>query len=92
MRRNLLALERLPDLCLNYEFSGVEMEMLAEVVPDAIATMREAVAKGRLAFVRGDYSQPRGHLYSGELNYRQLELGLRVLADLVNCRATCYFH
>ncbi len=92
VRRNLQALERYPDLRLNYEFSGVELEMLAEVAPDTIATMREMVDQGRLAFVGGDYSQPHGHLYSGELNFRQLEFGLRVFGELVGYRVTCAFH
>jgi hypothetical protein len=92
VRRNLRALQEFPDLLLNYEFSGVEMEMLATVAPDTVDTMREMAAKGRLAFVGGDYSQPHGHLFSGELNYRQLEIGLRVFAELVGYRVTCAFH
>lgn len=92
LRRNLQALRDYPDLLLNYEFSGVEMEMLAEVAPDTITTMREMAAAGRLAFVGGDYSQPHGHLYSGELNYRQLEMGLQVFAEMVNYQITCCFH
>lgn len=92
VRRNLAALRQYPELRLNYEFSGVEMEMLAEVAPDTIAAMRDMAAQGRLAFVGGDYSQPHGHLYSGELNYRQLDYGLRVFSELVNYRVTCAFH
>ena len=92
VRRNLAALRQYPDLRLNYEFSGVEMEMLAEVAPDTVASMREAAAQGRLAFVGGDYSQPHGQLYSGELNFRQLDYGLRVFQQLVDYRVTCAFH
>jgi hypothetical protein len=92
VRRNLSALREYSDLYINYEFSGVEMEMLAEAAPDTILTMRELAAEGRLAFVGGDYSQPHGELYSGELNFRQLEYGLKVFQDLVNYTVTCCFH
>ncbi|NIQ99340.1 MAG: hypothetical protein GTN78_03955 [Gemmatimonadales bacterium] len=92
VRRNLEALQQFPDLFINYELSGVELEMLAEVAPDAVEGLREMATQGRVAFVGGDYSQPHGHLYSGELNYRQFEVGLRVVADLTGYRVTCCFH
>ncbi|NQU76217.1 MAG: hypothetical protein HQ546_07895 [Planctomycetes bacterium] len=92
VRRNLQAMNRYKDLCLNYEFSAVELEMLAQAAPDVIPTMREMVAQGRLAFLGGDYSQAHGQLYSGELNFRQLEEGLKVFRELVGYEVTNNFH
>ena len=70
LRRNLDALRRYPDLRLNYEFSGVELEILAENAPDILSIMREMIQEGRLALVGGDYAQPHGQLFSGELNFQ----------------------
>jgi len=92
IRHNLEALQRYPDLKLNYEFSGLELEILAENAPDIILIMREMVKLGRLAFVGGDYSQPHGHLFSGELNFRQIQHGLSVIRDLVGYVVQNNFH
>ena len=92
IRRNLEALQKYPDLKLNYEFSAVELKILDEQTVDIIPAMRELVAEGRLAFVGGDYAQAHGQLYSGELNFRQLEKGLEVFKELVGYKVTNNFH
>ena len=92
LRRNLDALRRYPDLRLNYEFSGVELEILAENAPDILSIMREMIQEGRLALVGGDYAQPHGQLFSGELNSRQIEHGLRVIHDLTGYVVRNNFH
>ena len=92
LRRNLDALRRYPDLRLNYEFSGLELEILAENAPDIFPLMREMVQEGRLAFVGGDYAQPHGQLFSDELNFRQLEHGLSVIRDLTGYIVRNNFH
>jgi hypothetical protein len=90
--RNLEALRKYPDLKLNYEFSAVELKILAEHSPAIITVMREMVKNGRLAFVGGDYSQAHGQLFSGELNFRQLEKGLEVMEKLIGYKITNNFH
>lgn len=92
VRRNLDALKKYPDLKLNYEFSGVELQILLDNAPDIAPVIREMVQKGQLGFVGGDYSQPHGHLFSGELNLRQLEQGLRVFKELTGYRVRTFFH
>jgi hypothetical protein len=92
VRRNLQAMQKYPDLRLNYEFSALELQMLLDAAPDLAPIMREMVSQGRLAFVGGDYSQPHGHLFSGELNYRQLEEGLKIFRELAGYEVTNNFH
>lgn len=92
VRRNLNALKKYPDLKLNYEFSGVELQILIDNAPDIAPVMREMVEKGQLGFVGGDYSQPHGHLFSGELNLRQLEKGLKIFKELTGYRVRSFFH
>jgi hypothetical protein len=92
VRRNLDALRKHPDLKLNYEFSGVELQILIDCAPDVQPVMREMVERGQLGFVGGDYSQPHGQLFGGELNLRQLEQGLRAFKELAGYRVRTYFH
>lgn len=92
IRRNLEAMRKYPDLKINYEFSAVELKILDEQTDDIIPVMREFAANGRLAFVGGDYSQAHGQLYSGELNFRQLEKGLEVFKNLAGYKVTNNFH
>ena len=92
IRHNLEALQKYPDLKLNYEFSAIELKILADQTTDLIPVMREMVAEGRLTFVGGDYAQAHGQLYSGELNFKQIEKGLEVFKELVGCKITNNFH
>lgn len=92
VRRNLEALRIYPDLRLNYEFSGVELQILLDNAPDLAPVIREMVEQGKLAFVGGDYSQPHGQLFSGELNYRQLEHGLQTFRELAGYQVKTFFH
>ncbi len=92
VRRNLDALRKHPGLKLNYEFSAVELQILIDNAPDIQPAMREMVERRQLRFVGGDYSQPHGHLFSGELNLRQLQQGLRVLKQLTGHRVRTFFH
>lgn len=92
VRRNLEAMKNYPDLKLNYEFSAIELQILAENAPDIIPVMREMIAQKRLSFLGGDYSQAHGQLYSGELNYRQIDIGLAVFERIVGYRVVNNFH
>ncbi|HYW25448.1 MAG TPA: hypothetical protein VE953_14860 [Terriglobales bacterium] len=92
VRRNIAALHRHPDLRLGYEWSGLELEQLAEDGPDVLAELRELAAAGRVAFYNGTYAQPHLQVQSSEANYRQFEHGARVNRDLLGWRVGTYAH
>jgi len=88
--RNLESLEKLPDLRLNYQFSGVELEAMAQGFPDVTDKMRELYHKGVLDFVGGSFSQPHLHTFGSESNWRQFEFGLKILEDLFGKEVKVY--
>jgi len=75
VRQNLQALERYPQLKLGYEWSGVELELLAQDAPEMIEQMRGYAAAGRLSFYNGTYAQPHLQILSPEANLRQFQVG-----------------
>lgn len=90
VKRNLKSLERFPDLKINYQFSGVEMEDMARDFPEVIDEMRKWVKKGRLGFIGGTYSQPHLHVFGPESNIRQFEYGLEVFKRIFDCKIISY--
>ncbi|MCX7018566.1 MAG: hypothetical protein WCK47_04735 [bacterium] len=82
VRRNLASLGKFPDLFINYEFSGVEIDMMARDFPDLIASMRQRFREGKLDFIGGTFSQPHMQIIGSESNWRQFELGLGVFKKL----------
>jgi len=56
IKRNMGALEKYPDLRLNYQFSGVELEAMARDFPDVVERMKKLYAKGLLDFLDGSFS------------------------------------
>jgi hypothetical protein len=92
VRRNVEALRRHPHLQLGYEWSGLELEQLAEDAPDVIAELRALAAEGRVAFYNGTYAQPHLQVLSSEANYRQFEHGARVYRDLLGWQVGTYAH
>jgi hypothetical protein len=92
IRRNLEALKKYSDLRINYEFSGAEMEAIAEKFPDVIAGMKDLYEKGRLDFVNGTYAQPHLHTLGSESNWRQFETGLEVYKRFFGKQVKVYQH
>ncbi len=90
VKRNLESLERFPDLKINYQFSGVEMEDMARDFPEAIEKMRKWVKEGRLGFIGGTYSQPHLHVFGPESNIRQFEYGLEVFRRIFGTEIITY--
>jgi Glycosyl hydrolases family 38 N-terminal domain len=79
---NLNSLDNYPDLKLNYQFSGVEMESMAHAFPGTVARIKEMYEKGVLDFVGGSFSQPHFQILDSESNWRQFEYGLKVFKKL----------
>ena len=92
IRRNVEALRRHPHLRLGYEWSGVELEQLAEDAPDVVAELRALAEDGRVAFYNGTYAQPHLQVLSAEANYRQFEHGSRVYRELLSWQVRTYAH
>jgi alpha-mannosidase len=92
IHRNVAALRRHRQLRLGYEWSGLELEQLAEDDPGALAELRALAASGSVAFYNGTYAQPHLQVLSSEANYRQFELGARVYRDLLGWQVGTYAH
>ncbi len=92
IRRNLASLDRYPQLKFNYDFSGVELEGLAERAPDVIERMRRFVREGRVGFVNGNYAQAHLHSFGAESNLRQMLEGQGAIERLVGVKVTSYAH
>lgn len=92
IRRNLSALDRYPHLKFNYDFSGAELEGLAERAPDLIARLRHFVQAGRVGFVNGSYAQAHLQGLGGESNLRQLTEGLAAIERIAGVRVRSYAH
>jgi alpha-mannosidase len=92
IRENLAALERYPRLKLGYEWSGVELELLAQDAPDVIQSMRSYAREGRIQFYNGTYAQPHLQILSSESNLRQFQFGKRVYQELGLDTVTVYAH
>lgn len=92
IRANLDALGSHPDLRLGFEWSGAELDLLAEDAPDVLARLRSMSTGGRLGFYNGTYAQPHLHVLSSEANFRQFEAGRRAYEDRLGLRVTTYAH
>jgi len=90
IKRNLKSLEKFPDLKINYQFSGVEMEDMARNFPEVIEEIRKWVKKGKVGFIGGTYSQPHLHVFGSESNVRQFEYGLEVFKKIFGYRIIVY--
>jgi len=82
VRENLTALERYPRLKLGYEWSGIELMLLAQDAPDVLQSIRTYVREGRVQFYNGTYAQPHLQILSSESNLRQFQFGKRVYQEL----------
>ena len=92
VRRNLAELRRFPQLKVGYEWSGVELELLAQDAPDVFQEMCSLAAEGQITFYNGTYSQPHLQTLSSEANYRQFEHGTRVYKELCHHPVVTYAH
>ena len=87
---SLTALEKFPQLHVNFDFSAVELEDLSELYPDLMRRMQNLTTQGRLSFVNGTYSQPHLQILSVESAIRQYQYGLRSIEKLFGYKVTCY--
>lgn len=92
IRNNLKRLREYPQIKIGFEWSGLELELLAQDAPDVLAEMRELANKGRLAFYNGTYAQPHLQVQSAEANIRQFEFGVQVYRDLLSQKVLTYAH
>ena len=84
------SIERFPQMHMNFDFSAVELEDVAEKYPDIMQRIKKLTAQGRISFVNGTYSQPHLQILSVESAIRQFQYGLRVINDLTGYQITCY--
>jgi hypothetical protein len=82
--------DRFPWIHINFDFSAVELEDLAERYPHLVARLRKLTNEGRVSFVNGTYSQPHLQILSVESTIRQFQYGLKSIEKLTGYKATCY--
>lgn len=92
LRRCLATVRSNERLKVGFEWSGVELEMLAEDAPDVLREMCALAGEGKVAFYNGAYAQPHAQILSSEANYRQLEFGRRVYQELCRFPVRTYCH
>lgn len=92
VRRTLHRLREHPQLKIGFEWSGLELELLARDAPNVFSEMCELAHAGRVAFYNGTYSQPHLQVQSAEANVRQFEYGAKVYRELCNYDVLTYAH
>ena len=92
VRQNLAALRRFPTIKIGFEWSGLELELLAHEAPDVFEEMCALAREGRIAFYNGSYAQPHLQTLSSEANLRQFEYGARVYRELCHWPVNVYAH
>lgn len=86
------SLEKYPDFRIDFEISARELEDVLAVDPSVIERMRDMLARGKLGFVGGDYSQSHCHVYGAESCLRQIQYGLAVFKRLFGYSVRVFFH
>ena len=92
VRRNIEAIRQHPVLKIGFEWSGLELEMLADDDPAVFADLCALAQEGRIAFYNGTYAQPHLQTLGSEANYRQFEFGMRVYRELTGRPVVTYAH
>jgi hypothetical protein len=92
LRRGLEKVEASPALRLGFEWSGLELEMLATDFPDVLDKMKKLAAAGKVTFYHGTYSQPHLQILSSESNVQQFEIGREVYQTLGLPAVETYAH
>lgn len=90
VRRNLQSLTRFPHLKLNYQWSALEFQSLADAFPELLEEMKEQYRKGSLDFLDGTYSQAHLQVFGSESNWRQFEYGHEIYKNLIGKRIDLY--
>ena len=80
--QNLESLRQHPGVRIGYEWSGLELELLAKDASEVFRDMCALAREGRIAFYNGTYAQPHLQTLSSEANWRQFEFGARVYREL----------
>ena len=75
LRDNLRLVEGNASLRVGFEWSGLELELLAVDAPDVVASLRRLAQSADVCFYNGTYSQPHLQVLTAEANLRQFELG-----------------
>jgi hypothetical protein len=92
IRSNLARLREYPQIKIGFEWSALELELLAQDAPDVFAEMCALANEGRVAFYNGTYSQPHLQVQSAEANIRQFEFGSQVYRELCGQNVVTYAH
>lgn len=72
-------------------FDAVGYERMAAECPEALESLKRAVADGRVEVVGGSYGQPYGHFHGGESNVRQLVYGVRAVQRQLGVRPRTFW-
>ncbi|MBI5707132.1 MAG: hypothetical protein HZC36_09105 [Armatimonadetes bacterium] len=75
----------------NVNFDGVGYEKMAAECPEALAELKEAIAKGQIEPVGCSYGQPYGLFHGGESNIRQRIYGVRAVMRLLGTRPRTFW-
>lgn len=75
----------------NVNFDGIGYEKMAAEAPEALTTLRDAVAEGTVEVVGGSYGQPYGLFHGGESNIRQRIYGVRTAMRLLGKRPRTFW-
>ncbi len=89
--RDMLRLCREAGVKGNVNFDAVGYEKMAAECPEALAELREAVARGIVEPVGCSYGQPYGLFHGGESNIRQLTFGVRTTRRLLGVRPRAFW-
>lgn len=92
VRRNLETIKKYPQVKVGFEWSGLELELLANDAPEVFAEMCSVAKAGGIDFYNGTYSQPHLQTLSSEACYRQFEVGTRVYNELCGKPVQTYAH
>ena len=75
----------------NVNFDGIGYEKMAVEAPDALAELREAIARGQIEVVGASYGQPYGLFHGGESNVRQRVYGVRAAMRVLKTRPRTFW-
>jgi len=80
------------DIKIGYEWSALELELLAEDAPEVFSELAQLAREGRVTFYNGTYAQPHLQTLSAEANILQLEYGIDVYRRLTLPSPLTYAH
>jgi alpha-mannosidase len=75
----------------NINFDAIGYEKMAVESPEALAELREAIAKGQIEVVGASYGQPYGLFHGGESNVRQRIYGVRAVMRVLGVRPKTFW-